>query len=1603
MFLLYFLIFLIFLVLLYIIFLRKIPLKIIAKALNAQLSVDKQNGLFSFSSLNLKSDALSLNIANSNVSINPLGFLSSSFKILNVHISKISLGLLDVTKLKKQKIEKLDLDEEIENKNESKSENAISQTTLKSKSSQFKSKLFAQIGYYCTRIFEINIDSIEVMIGEKKIETSFHVSYKRDESSHISIEIGDSNFNFKFHNENKLLKLHKFNLSLLFDSEIIYLTLFKPNILLGKVETTLIQILLDKESLTLAGGKINFNFPESQIVLKNSAIKIGIPFQLPNGIITLTNLNASIQKPLHDIPSLALNELLAHFDELNVQVVSEHFLKICNFDGSLKSFKDPKFDISLDSINIHYSSLDGLQFFPLVKQLRKPKWTPIRIKFKFPEGHGIIKSLKIKLTMTDLAIVNGRASNVEYKDKKFTFPLVLAYGNNERVGKIFNFGISSPDQEYLTFTADELHLHDRHKINVGWFLRNLIYGWYIIKPWASGNYYDSETIPFPLRITVSKTYLKIDDTPVNKELISLAPIISQFLKEKACMKYIFDSKVNRSSLTDKQKVLAEKKLQELYFQNYSDLCKKLHPHKYIIKLFVTNIDVKLESRNLAPGMENLIYSFDPTTAELHPNTKWRTLEGFKIDATIGTAIVESMKLKKPFVEGSNAKLKGTIIIGEIQGEDIPVKVNVCNQEFTVLASATDVKLYSDLNLMVGNVSWYFGGPALKILDDFADAIVGLIPVNPLDPSPQLRWWDMLRNIFRGRYTGFVNTFITYLIAGNYLNEQDDVAVVIVNSCHVNVSEGLIKADCKFVNMTRKIDGPMILHLPNLTVECMIKWKSLSDNPHKHLIIPDVSRFNEPDYDTFEEFRATEYEWDFLIFFTNDKTVSPFITIDIAHLLWLYEPIKNLYDGSKLNEAYERKTHFKKKERRAKLYYFGRVPGVYKCKMNNVPMLCLRAFDHFPVKNYHINGTSIDISLVKFNLDMTLNLRVYKCPKIEGSIESKGLLFDCTDLKLYSRFKSELSPTFLMIDDIVCSYIEDKIKASVSKIKFAFNQLNIKYLTEYIDAVLHFLPDLTSSLSTPKPSSQSNTQKIKDEQSLNSSTNKNSSRTENKKENTPEDPDFLSRLINRRNEEKVITTKRAEENRINSQMKKSKLENFTTSVCVMVVPSIEILVESMQYDARILAALSAITIHVDKDEKQDLYSCQLRAQSLSIFESAGIYESGPDQKDDELIKIISMEFQSYQKLNKSNVKDIYREIGVSFINLNVSPHEIALIRHMLSEVEPTDTNFKNSSRVAAAAMGKDDDDENNQDNDENNLTPISFLRVTVNQCKGLIQDQNKVSIGSLQMDEIGFKSEQRKGGNFNLTALIKDIDINDIRPGVVRSEVFKRWTSQADNNLNSPIIRFQSKLSPPVGGVKIFNHLEINLDPTIVNYEGPFFYTLISLVLSKEVKRPIFSKMYSNYFQKEDIFLPKVEVDKEKLPIVADASKFMEENKSTEIIVKTDKGDVHMMLRYFKITSTKLNVSYHDSESKIPDINEFNALFHEIRYQDFNATIETLIQRLISDISSDMIPQFLKHMIGLGKIADSEEATLKMWLQNDHDKQSDRQKSMLFGKNKKPTK
>jgi hypothetical protein len=82
------------------------------------------------------------------------------------------------------------------------------------------------------------------------------------------------------------------------------------------------------------------------------------------------------------------------------------------------------------------------------------------------------------------------------------------------------------------------------------------------------------------------------------------------------------------------------------------------------------------------------------------------------------------------------------------------------------------------------------------------------------------------------------------------------------------------------------------------------------------------------------------------------------------------------------------------------------------------------------------------------------------------------------------------------------------------------------------------------------------------------------------------------------------------------------------------------------------------------------------------------------------------------------------------------------------------------------------------------------------------------------------------------------------------------------------------------------------------------------------------------------------------------------------------------------------------------VSEFNGLLHDVILQDFTATMKTLIDALFDQISSDIIPQFIKHCLGIGKIPGAKEADLQMWLSNDHEKAIERKKQLLFGKQPK---
>ena len=191
-------------------------------------------------------------------------------------------------------------------------------------------------------------------------------------------------------------------------------------------------------------------------------------------------------------------------------------------------------------------------------------------------------------------------------------------------------------------------------------------------------------------------------------------------------------------------------------------------------------------------------------------------------------------------------------------------------------------------------------------------------------------------------------------------------------------------------------------------------------------------------------------------------------------------------------------------------------------------------------------------------------------------------------------------------------------------------------------------------------------------------------------------------------------------------------------------------------------------------------------------------------------------------------------------------------------------------------------------------------------------------------------------------------------------------------------------------------------PTIVYYESTFFNILIESILSKNISIPQ-SPTVKFGFSKSIINLPHVLIHDSILPIInVDNSEYIENSKSKEIKVMMERADRNFLLRYFKITPVNLNLSYHNPENNvIPDINEFNGKLNGIIYQDLTTDMDLLISKLISDISLDILPQFLKHLVGLGKININKEKELDQWLHSNDDKKSaTRKKELLFGKSLK---
>ena len=478
---------------------------------------------------------------------------------------------------------------------------------------------------------------------------------------------------------------------------------------------------------------------------------------------------------------------------------------------------------------------------------------------------------------------------------------------------------------------------------------------------------------------------------------------------------------------------------------------------------------------------------------------------------------------------------------------------------------------------------------------------------------------------------------------------------------------------------------------------------------------------------------------------------------------------------------------------------------------------------------------------------------------------------------------------------------------------------------------------------------------------------------------------MNHLLKRRVSQRSITEEEGKmklKERI-GEAPKAEIERYSNIFGIVQVPSIQFVFESLLVDARVYFSILDINVTLRRCPKDGNMAAQLFMTSICVAPNIG-FDPSPAELATKLVDI-QLFTAEYRQAGDAHFVDVQ----IEELGLKGKSGDVALIFQ-----------FKNELLKVTGLDQKKPEKKKEVKEVIEDAIPISFMG-TINKIKAEILGVKKEPMGTLRINNVEFKMKREKDHSSDTTALIRDLEITDGRKEKVQ-KVAGRWLAQSDINVASPIIRIQAKESAPVGGVSVYSHVEVNIDPVIVVYDASFFNYLIGLVVDDKL---LVGEYVGTRFEipKTEYSVPKVLLPNGFLPSIDRTfeQKFHMNEKVAEYQVRADRADNNFMLRYFKVTSCKLCVSYFNPDNKIvPSITEFNGLLHDIILQDFTANWKILAGEVISNITRDMIPQFIKHLFGGGKISESKEAELNMWLANDHEKAAQRKKELLFGKKSK---
>jgi hypothetical protein len=1143
-----------------------------------------------------------------------------------------------------------------------------------------------------------------------------------------------------------------------------------------------------------------------------------------------------------------------------------------------RTFETGCWQIAAGDVTICYHSLTGLDIIPFLSA-QLGNFVGLRehsVNLKFPNLALDVEKVGLEMKLTDSATIQVRSSSVSYRDRSLMFSSIVLELNEIDVLGLSKSAVSVSDQGVLAIDVQGLRFKDRHQLSIEDFLMQTLAAWRAVAPYVVRDHSLMESLPFPIRVAISRVSWKFYDSAVSASLSRASRLMPANLSDSYVREFLMTKKIKERGPPGQAKSELMRRLKALQFREYREQLNSVRAHKCNIALIFTDAAVTLDSRGFADKLA-VIHQLDPTLRELYPDLQWEAVNGFHVGAECASFSIHAFDVATPILEARRLRIVGPLILAEPKApEAFDMAPRICGRTFPALKNPMKLRIWTDLSVSGDTFYYYFGICYQAIYQELMIMFAQVFPYG-VDPSVRLAWFDLLRGQFRGQMLFNFRDWelrmpgsSSYRDCGNYLGVK-------VERFRLFTREGDWSFSCGGLTCPRVyagVTGPVLVELATTEVRMKFHWESKVGDARRFIGFPDISKFAAPGYDTHAGFRCFTVVIDeATASFNKSDRITPTVTLDVAHLDWCLRPLLIFGESAGKKGQIAKKLGFKTIVRMPRKY-LNEVDRIGSARIL-VTHFLVRVYDTFPIREDHktpwfsfdCNFTDIQAAL-RFSLTHTE--KVF-CTKAHIGAMS----LTATNLDRSAVGFRRTPPTFLIVQPLDIDTGE-RNEFVLDDVALTVNPLILGYVLGFVKSILT-MPFIKK---VPGP------------------------------------------------------------------FQEAKASDFPQVKNTIVAHTVRAALRSLESD---------ITIRATARDAQAV-------QSLN--DSASAWQASADEVrasigDENCLLMVRPSFFSATRTSI---------IALETIEAELTPERLGAARFLSQEFtkddSAADTGERNPKKVSVT---------------------VQNIKCTVSAPPIAIEANATNVIGVLlrQVDE-----------TVDISLRVMNSSLKNLgRDGF--ADIFTRKQQGSGRGAVHPQFLIRLRMPPKVSAHYVFSQAEVNIDPAVLSYDTRLWDTLKAKFRVEFVPKAASVGPDIRETRHQFVFL-----DANCFP-AGPARENAAAPRSGADQLKFAKEDIEgtMMFRYFRLNAVMMDFSYKNPENKIlSEIHNFQSQIHEIIYHDLSANLPELIGKVVTDIAYMMIPQFLKHCVGLKRPDLTPEQPIAAWLNTEDQRMTvkDKQKMLLFG-------